>query len=452
LKRIKLRNHPYLVKSFNKGYVLKEKGEIMNNLPLNSEGLTLFSNFDKSEKITSISGGLNLNTTIPECSLGGKSFLFRKCLSKVNMTRDSDLAILDNCLSVEPKETSLILCPCFINDLITSFGKFSSERNFSLFLEKNIFLFSDEFRSICHNREDSLFCERWKIILENFINANTCSEQFQNLPDHDSCSFECRSSATDFRVNDNVIINLNSHEFSNPDNYLKLSNWLKVSELNVGDEIAVADSNGEVKFEKIVLINRFAPQHVYDLEIEGTHNFVANDIVAHNTYLGDSTADTVTITGNFSVDSSTLFVDSVSNNVGIGTTSPDHDLEIGTGTYSEIDAGEAQFTTGSSRTYKENIEPVYIDNILDKIAEVPVNTYDFRPELCNDSDDKCKNKIGLIAEDFHVIFERGSDKQLNGNEVQMALWLGIQELKAENNELKFKNQQILNRLELLENK
>jgi len=142
----------------------------------------------------------------------------------------------------------------------------------------------------------------------------------------------------------------------------------------------------------------------------------------------------------------------VDGNVGIGTTSPDHDLEIGTGTYSEIDAGEAQFTTGSSRTYKENIEPVYIDNILDKIAEVPVNTYDFRPELCNDSDDKCKNKIGLIAEDFHVIFERGSDKQLNGNEVQMALWLGIQELKAENNELKFKNQQILNRLELLENK
>ncbi len=60
--------------------------------------------------------------------------------------------------------------------------------------------------------------------------------------------------------------------------------------------------------------------------------------------------------------------------------------------------------------------------------------------------------MGLIAEDFHVIFERGSDKQLNGNEVQMALWLAVQELKAENNELKYENQQILNRLDLLENK
>jgi len=49
-------------------------------------------------------------------------------------------------------------------------------------------------------------------------------------------------------------------------------------------------------------------------------------------------------------------------------------------------------------------------------------------------------------------FERGSDKQLNGNEVQMALWLAVQELKAENNELKYENQQILNRLDLLENK
>jgi len=142
----------------------------------------------------------------------------------------------------------------------------------------------------------------------------------------------------------------------------------------------------------------------------------------------------------------------VRDNVGIGTTAPDHDLEIGTGTYSEIDAGEAQFTTSSSRTFKENIEPVYVNNILDKIAEIPVNTYDFKPELCNDTDEKCKNKIGLIAEDFHVIFERGSDKQLSGQEIQMALWLGIQELKAERDNLKSQNQQILNRLETLENK
>ncbi len=123
-------------------------------------------------------------------------------------------------------------------------------------------------------------------------------------------------------------------------------------------------------------------------------------------------------------------------NVGIGTTNPDHDLEIGTGTYSEIDAGEAQFTTGSSKEYKENIRPIAVQKILDKISTIPVTTYDFREEYCDSADDKCKNKLGLIAEDFHVIFKRGSDKEINGQEVQMALWLAVQELTKENQQLK----------------
>ena len=108
-------------------------------------------------------------------------------------------------------------------------------------------------------------------------------------------------------------------------------------------------------------------------------------------------------------------------------------MEIGTGVYSEIDAGQAQFTTSSSRDYKENIMPISVPDILDKILNVPVNTFDFKPELC---DDTCKNRMGLIAEDFHTVFERGSDKELNGNEVQMALWLAVQELVKENEKLK----------------
>jgi len=98
-----------------------------------------------------------------------------------------------------------------INNSSISFGKFSSERNFNLFLEKNMF-FSNEFRSTCHDREDSRLCERWKIILENFVDADTCSEKFENLPDHDSCSFENRSSSADFSVSCDKFINANFHE------------------------------------------------------------------------------------------------------------------------------------------------------------------------------------------------------------------------------------------------
>ena len=126
-------------------------------------------------------------------------------------------------------------------------------------------------------------------------------------------------------------------------------------------------------------------------------------------------------------------------NVGIGTTGPDHDLEIGTGTYSEIDAGESTFTTGSSRTFKQNIKNVTLNqSILRQISKIPVTTYDFKPEICNasDYDGKCTNKIGLIAEDFHQIFKRGDEKSLSGDEVKMALWLAVQELKLENTQMK----------------
>ena len=49
-------------------------------------------------------------------------------------------------------------------------------------------------------------------------------------------------------------------------------------DLSVGAEIATADG-----FEKIVKIEKLPAEQVYDIEVEGTHNFVGNGIVAHNT-------------------------------------------------------------------------------------------------------------------------------------------------------------------------
>ncbi|MDA8019422.1 MAG: tail fiber domain-containing protein [Thermoanaerobaculia bacterium] len=92
-----------------------------------------------------------------------------------------------------------------------------------------------------------------------------------------------------------------------------------------------------------------------------------------------------------------------------------------------INAGDANWSTTSSRTYKENLEPIAVDNILDRIAAIDVYQYDFI--------DGPENKLGLMAEDFHSVFGRGSDKELNSQEVQMALWLAIKELAAQNREL-----------------
>jgi len=117
-------------------------------------------------------------------------------------------------------------------------------------------------------------------------------------------------------------------------------------------------------------------------------------------------------------------------NVGIGTLSPASQFVIANGgTTSSINAGATQFTVASSRTFKENIAPVAAPDILTKIESVPVVTYDF---LANGP----KDRMGLIAEDFYKVFGRGDDKHIDGQDVQMALWLAVQKLTAENKELK----------------
>jgi hypothetical protein len=98
-----------------------------------------------------------------------------------------------------------------------------------------------------------------------------------------------------------------------------------------------------------------------------------------------------------------------------------------TGTFSAIVAGNTTFTVSSSRALKENLEPVKVPDILKKIEAVDVYTYDFI--------DGPKDKLGLMAEDFHQVFNRGSDKMLNGQEVEMALWLAVKELTKQNEAL-----------------
>ncbi|MEA2163965.1 MAG: hypothetical protein QOK37_2092 [Thermoanaerobaculia bacterium] len=120
-------------------------------------------------------------------------------------------------------------------------------------------------------------------------------------------------------------------------------------------------------------------------------------------------------------------------NVGIGCTSPTAKLVVASASgcsnpSSSLNPGDAQFTIASSRTFKENIEPIDVPDILKKIEAIPVVTYDFK-------DNGPKDRLGLIAEDFHAVFGRGDDKHINGQDVQMALWMAVQKLTAENKAL-----------------
>lgn len=123
--------------------------------------------------------------------------------------------------------------------------------------------------------------------------------------------------------------------------------------------------------------------------------------------------------GNFSV---------LQGRLGVGCNNPDHDLVVSAGSgctgtpRSWIDAGDTSFSTSSSRTLKENLSSVEFEGVLEKIRKVPVYEYDFI--------DGPNDRIGVMAEDFHQVFERGSEKELSGHEMTMALWLAVQELSA----------------------
>ncbi|MEM7581928.1 MAG: tail fiber domain-containing protein [Acidobacteriota bacterium] len=128
----------------------------------------------------------------------------------------------------------------------------------------------------------------------------------------------------------------------------------------------------------------------------------------------------------------------MSGDLGLGCNGATADLTVnssnnasatacGGGTESTMNAGDTQFVVTSSRSYKENLETIEIDGLLDKIDDIDVYHYDFI--------DGPKNRVGLMAEDFHQIFGRGSDKLLSGQEIQMALWLAVKELSSQNRQL-----------------
>jgi hypothetical protein len=120
---------------------------------------------------------------------------------------------------------------------------------------------------------------------------------------------------------------------------------------------------------------------------------------------------------------------SAAGDVGINCSTPTADFVIFatsdcSGSGSTINAGATQFTVASSRTIKEHLIPVAVPDVLDRISKVEVYNYDFK--------DGAKNRLGLMAEDFHSVFERGSNKVIDGTEVQMALWLAVQQLTEQN--------------------
>jgi hypothetical protein len=101
-----------------------------------------------------------------------------------------------------------------------------------------------------------------------------------------------------------------------------------------------------------------------------------------------------------------LNVQATSGNVGINVTNPTHPLQIGTngtnGNGAYLSVGGV-WTNGSSKTFKDNIQTLNGQDILNKISSLPIDEWSY------DNEGPDVRHIGPFAEDFYSIFGVGND-------------------------------------------
>jgi len=81
--------------------------------------------------------------------------------------------------------------------------------------------------------------------------------------------------------------------------FYRVDGWIRLDGLRVGDTIATADTQGlykkvtdpafsEICWDEIVSIDEHKKEKTYDLTVESVHNFIANDIIVHNSIEQDA--------------------------------------------------------------------------------------------------------------------------------------------------------------------
>ncbi len=120
------------------------------------------------------------------------------------------------------------------------------------------------------------------------------------------------------------------------------------------------------------------------------------------------------------------------NRMGIGRTSPEHPLQVGTdatnGNGAHLTAGGI-WTNGSDRNSKEAFEAIDKRAILAKVADLPVTSWRYK------SEDEGTRHIGPTAQDFHAAFGLGSSEKhigtLDADGVALTAIQGLYELVQE---------------------
>ena len=122
----------------------------------------------------------------------------------------------------------------------------------------------------------------------------------------------------------------------------------------------------------------------------------------------------------------TIEIDAATGYVGIGTTTPTHPLEMGSGAH--VTAGGI-WTDASDRKAKENFIPLDRGLVLEQLADLEVARWNYKVESPS------VQHIGPVAQDFHALFGLGADDKhiasLDTAGVALAAIQGLYEMVQE---------------------
>ena len=112
-------------------------------------------------------------------------------------------------------------------------------------------------------------------------------------------------------------------------------------------------------------------------------------------------------------------------------------------------AGSSAWSSGSDRNTKENFAPVEAEDVLERVATLPLSTWNYKTQ------DKSIRHLGPMAQDFAAAFQVGEDDKhittIDSEGVALAAIQGLNnKVESENAALRSENIQLKQRLERLE--
>jgi FMN-dependent NADH-azoreductase len=135
---------------------------------------------------------------------------------------------------------------------------------------------------------------------------------------------------------------------------------------------------------------------------------------------------------------------SSAGNVGIGTTSPSHLIQLSGGAYSN----GTTWVNASDRNLKENFTPLDENEILNRLETVPIQKWNYKNE-------PQANHIGPVAQDFYAAYKLGdSEKSIGTVDAEGIAFAAIKALhktvKEQQEQSKKENEKLQERIAILE--